>query len=445
MTAAPTNLQDARQFIEQRVYEHFHAHAEWPRAKIFDLEHYERLDPLGGLEEVCRQIGSDRLTCGSITSSEDRITLRWPALMDQPNAADDIRNFLKGAREAADRYTANRGGETTLNRRELAEHLKIDELASKRMMALLLQSEVTGGGSVDQVSIAHFASRVRGVKTLEEYLRLAAAEHDRRLSGIGRRTQSAPVPSQPANVFLSHAAEDAALAHHLANVIRQGRQGVSVFVASRAGDIPTGADWLDTIEAELRKADSYVLLLTPRSVERLWVWYESGAAWMSKRPLVPLTAAGLGKGTVPYPLGARQALSLDSPPDVEEFARHLSIDLPDSAAFCETVAELSRALPHALSTPFEGIEFGDTFLDWAGPLNKLEDLDPVPASDSMVKALKDRGIEALFTHLSESRNQLAKGRRKVFETNRRAWKRELLMPSDGNQVLFVTPPGAVGR
>src|SRR2546426_7025904 len=155
-------------------------------------------------------------------------------------------------------------------------------------------------------------------------------------------------------------------ATNTSNVLRKGADQLDVFVASKAGDIPTGVDWLDTIEAELRKADTYVLLLTPRSVQRFWLWYESGAAWMTERPLIPLTAAGLSKSDVPYPLGARQALSLENPADVEQLARDLGIPIPDPASFSATVRELAKALPHAVVTPFTGVNVDGRSFDWDG-------------------------------------------------------------------------------
>ena len=37
----------------------------------------------------------------------------------------------------------------------------------------------------------------------------------------------------------------------------------------------------------------FVVLLTPRSIVRPWVWYESGVAWLSGRRTLPVVAGGL--------------------------------------------------------------------------------------------------------------------------------------------------------
>src|SRR5436309_6223575 len=402
------SLEDAQRFLEERAYEHFRAAGMWPSTRDFDVEYYELLDPLGGLQLVCRRVGHERITCGSTASEHDRIILRWRALMECSAARDDLENFLAAVRLGAERYHAARGGDVALQVSDLVTELKIDEAAAKRVIALMLEgNSITRGGGGGSVSLAHQISRMRGVPTLEEYLARVEADVERRQAlARDERGEDRPVPKPPKRIFLSHAAADAALAHHLANVLRQGDDGLQVFVASKAGDIPTGADWLATIEAELDQADTYVLLPTPRSVQRHSFWYESGAAWMSERPFIPLTAAGLAKGDVPYPLGAKQTLSLEEPSEVEQLARDLGIAIPDPASFCATVRELSKALPHAAATPFRGVTVDERFFDWEGPFQKLDEWDPVPAPEGLFPALQAAGLEARFTTHPKLRDSL---------------------------------------
>ncbi|MGH7548316.1 MAG: hypothetical protein ACREMM_09080 [Gemmatimonadales bacterium] len=184
-----------------------------------------------------------------------------------------------------------------------------------------------------------------------------------------------------------------------------------------------------------------MLLLTPRSVHRRWLWYESGAAWMGERTLIPLTAAGLGKGEVPYPLGARQPLSLEDPAEVEQLAKQLGVTIPDAPTFCATVVEISKALPHAAATPYVGVQLGERFFDWGGPFHDLVEWDPVPAPNELHAALRAAGAEPIFITVSDLRNKLAAGWVRVHQTDRATWRRDVLMPGDGNQVLLVRPPG----
>ena len=114
-------------------------------------------------------------------------------------------------------------------------------------------------------------------------------------------------------LYLAHAASDRTIAAFLKTELERLASGISVFVASRPGDIPTGSDWLKEIHGNLRLADAFLFLLTPRSVERPWVWYEAGAAWFSDKRRIHVATAGLDRGDIPYPLGAIQTLQIDPP------------------------------------------------------------------------------------------------------------------------------------
>lgn len=83
-------------------------------------------------------------------------------------------------------------------------------------------------------------------------------------------------------LYVIHAAHDHALAKFLQEEIEAQIPTWRVFVASKAGQIPTGSEWLNEIHDKLRLAASYLLLLTPTSIRRYWVWYEAGAAWRSQ-------------------------------------------------------------------------------------------------------------------------------------------------------------------
>src|SRR5688572_13589793 len=123
------------------------------------------------------------------------------------------------------------------------------------------------------------------------------------------------------HLYIIHSAADKALAVFVKSQCEEHVKGLRVFLASNAGDIPIGSEWLTEIQTNLQKATSFLLLLTPRSIERRWVWYEAGAAWLSKKPRFPVFAGGLNPGDIPFPLGATQGVALDDP---EQAARLFS-------------------------------------------------------------------------------------------------------------------------
>ncbi|PYR72239.1 MAG: hypothetical protein DMF86_24210 [Acidobacteria bacterium] len=136
-------------------------------------------------------------------------------------------------------------------------------------------------------------------------------------------------------LYIVHAAADRDLAILLRARIRDVVPGLQVFLASKAGEIPTGEDWLAHIHQNLKAATSFLLLLTPRSIERHWVWYEAGVAWSRGCRQLPVTAGGLDRATVHYPLKAAQILA--------QLFRDLGAELESPEVFCRTVR--ATALP----------------------------------------------------------------------------------------------------
>src|SRR4051794_26116467 len=119
-------------------------------------------------------------------------------------------------------------------------------------------------------------------------------------------------------VFLSHADTDSALAGGVRDELRRVRPELEGFVSSIPGAIPTGTDWLFEIKRQLKAADAYLALLTPSSVQRHWVWYESGAAFMTDKRFIGVCACGLKKAAVPSPLNGQQLLSFDSAEETQQ-------------------------------------------------------------------------------------------------------------------------------
>lgn len=148
-------------------------------------------------------------------------------------------------------------------------------------------------------------------------------------------------PEQIKRIFLSHAAADMQLAGFVRDEILRSRSGISVFVASRPGDIRADQDWLPVVQHELQTVDAYLVLLTPNSAARPWVWFETGAAWMSNKKWVIARAAGLAADEVPLPLSIRQVYSIDEVEGARAVFRALDIELSDPAKFVNSMRNLA--------------------------------------------------------------------------------------------------------
>jgi hypothetical protein len=250
-----------------------------------------------------------------------------------------------------------------------------------------------------------------------------------------------------ANIYLVHAATDRALARFLKSEIESRLGGAVVFVAWHPGQIPTGADWLAEIQEHLRNADCFVVLLTERSLKRYWVWYESGAAWMSGRRVIPVAAPLLRREAIPYPLGARQTLSLDDPDDAAQLFRDLGTEPLDVGGFIERVRALAVAAEEAAAEEdgWHGVELAGRYFAWRGPLHSLDDRVPVQAPVGLEEALRATACIPCYGNPERLAHHLRRGRLQVFETDRRSWKRSVLQSAGDRAILLARPEASSDR
>ncbi|MFM9957547.1 MAG: toll/interleukin-1 receptor domain-containing protein [Phycisphaerales bacterium] len=123
-------------------------------------------------------------------------------------------------------------------------------------------------------------------------------------------------------VFISHAASDAAFASAIENEIRRTfANGVDVFCTSSPGAIRPGSDWLAEVEGRLKRCKAVIVVVTPVSIERPWLWFEIGATWANGRigncRIYPVCAKEIDLAQLPPPLGRLQALSLAKAGDLK--------------------------------------------------------------------------------------------------------------------------------
>lgn len=85
-------------------------------------------------------------------------------------------------------------------------------------------------------------------------------------------------------VFISHAGEDTWIARQIAREIKE--LGGSPFLDQ--ADVDIGAEFEDDIRQSLNLAHELIVLFTPWSLERPYVWTEIGAAWIRGIPIVVL-------------------------------------------------------------------------------------------------------------------------------------------------------------
>src|ERR1039458_2603817 len=100
-----------------------------------------------------------------------------------------------------------------------------------------------------------------------------------------------------AHVFISFIHEEEYFAIAVQSFISKvlGEE-VMPFLSSDTSMIYAGEQWMDRIIQELKQAKVVVSMLSPKSVQRPWVNFEAGAAWISEgTALIPACFGGLAK------------------------------------------------------------------------------------------------------------------------------------------------------
>jgi len=129
-------------------------------------------------------------------------------------------------------------------------------------------------------------------------------------------------------LFLSHISEEGPFAVVLQKWIELAyERQAEIFVSSNIINLPAGNQWLVSLEKALAEADALIVLCSPHSVNKPWVMFESGGAWVKKIPILPICHSKQRKDNLPSPLSFFQALEVSSPRFVSDLLRSLSKQL----------------------------------------------------------------------------------------------------------------------
>jgi hypothetical protein len=91
----------------------------------------------------------------------------------------------------------------------------------------------------------------------------------------GKERSPTPAPV----VFISHSSLDDYIAKKMRDDVM--RTGATAFLD--AVDIEIGDEISDRIQKGLERCTELVVLLTPQSIQRRWIWMEIGGAWSQKK------------------------------------------------------------------------------------------------------------------------------------------------------------------
>lgn len=113
-------------------------------------------------------------------------------------------------------------------------------------------------------------------------------------------------------VFVSHIHEEREIAILLKTWIEDSFLGqIDVFVSSDADDIPAGARWLEKINTALNDSKLFLVIVSPTSLLRPWINFETGCSWIKGVPVIPICHSGLTETELSSPPSQFQALNAD--------------------------------------------------------------------------------------------------------------------------------------
>jgi TIR domain-containing protein len=133
----------------------------------------------------------------------------------------------------------------------------------------------------------------------------------------------------PHQLFLSHDTRDRERAAILARMISRVSLGqIAVWHSSdqsASGGLVPGHVWLDEIRNRLEASKAVVVLLTPTSLSRPWILFESGFGAAQKHCDVIPVCVGVDRlGDVPFPLAMYQSYQLSDYESLKRFTEKLT-------------------------------------------------------------------------------------------------------------------------
>lgn len=161
---------------------------------------------------------------------------------------------------------------------------------------------------------------------------------------------SSPEPSLQSHVtsmkiFVSHSSKDKAIAEAFVQLIKAALNIPSKDIRCTSVEgykLPAGSDSNEQLRSEVFGCEVFIALLSPTSMKSIYVMFELGARWGTKRHLAPIRVAGLDPSALKAPLSGIHAISGESEPDMHQFlsdlGSKLSLDVENAAVYSKALS-----------------------------------------------------------------------------------------------------------
>ena len=151
-------------------------------------------------------------------------------------------------------------------------------------------------------------------------------------------------------VFISHSDDDVEIAKPLITLLRNALNLRSDDIRCSSVDgyrLPAGASTDDILRQEVHDSELLIGLITPSSINSVYVLFELGARWGAGKPMYPLLASGATWEHLEGPLSGINALNCSNASQVIQFAENaaeaLGVKIGSASAYVEAVNRLVEA------------------------------------------------------------------------------------------------------
>ena len=156
-------------------------------------------------------------------------------------------------------------------------------------------------------------------------------------------------------IFISHIQEEFQVALVLKKWIESAfADHCEVLVSTDPENIPTVAQYLEKSEQALSDVKALIILCSPNSLQRPWIPFEAGCAWMKKILIIPICYAGLYLEDIPQPLAIFPPFDLNQ----RDFAQKLFMALAKELGVSELPQIQYRQMREEIRQVQEAIQPG---------------------------------------------------------------------------------------
>lgn len=128
-------------------------------------------------------------------------------------------------------------------------------------------------------------------------------------------------------VFVSHSSVDKKMAASFVELLRAALLLPAKDIRCTSVDgykLAPGASSDEQLRQEVFDAEAFVALLSPKSIQSMYVMFELGARWGTKKPFAPVMVGGLDPSFLKPPLSAMHAVAGTSEGDMHQLVQTLA-------------------------------------------------------------------------------------------------------------------------